>query len=235
MASNAIDTEIETAYNLSWSLRPILILSCCFGINLHQFMCDSSSSKRIQLIKNCIYYCYYSITCLLIHLMTRLEFMRIHYIDFGDESTTSSWSNLFDSFIYCFLTFGSHLILFVIVRSKWPVLLESLEPCDFDRSLPVKLRKISILATILILFLVGLNLFNRHPISVMKCHLYHIGFDIKCRSICRRLLDWWNTFAYNFTWMFSNNLFLSNVCGGSLRHFKFHFMLRLWIDYPRCH
>ena len=136
--------DIENNKDIAWSLRPIILLFQCVGVQL------GKTNNKKGLIKKRLVFSY-GIVCLLLNLVNQMDLARFLHQSVIETSEMSpnwtvvaSWNNIIDLANYSVHNLGSHLVLFFIIRQRWIALADSLKRFQFKNLFLIKIRRFCI-------------------------------------------------------------------------------------------
>ena len=154
--------------NLSWSLRPILILLRFLGVDLYDRNNKEQESKIHFLLK-----AFYFLVLFVCNVFAQAGSLTIAIFRFTGKVTSQAYENqreteiqktaisllneLVDYLNFTINCIVSHLLLLTVVRKQWKKLIESfhlLEKQQLETQFFIQLRRVSILGSILIVTLV---------------------------------------------------------------------------------
>ena len=158
--------------NLSWSLRPILILLRFLGVDLYDRNNKEQESKIHFLLK-----AFYFLVLFVCNVFAQAGSLTIAIFRFTGKVTSQAYENqreteiqktaisllneLVDYLNFTINCIVSHLLLLTVVRKQWKKLIESfhlLEKQQLETQFFIQLRRVSILGSILIVTLVLNNI-----------------------------------------------------------------------------
>jgi len=159
-ATSPISSEIAKG-KLLYSLRPILFWIRCLGIDLLQ----DQRNRHVCCLPYWLWWLVYRLLALSLNLTSQIDVLYFLknpelYISASSdgeiESATFTWNRIIDYTNHVVHGIGSHLILLIVIRSRWNQLLEALRRCEhmMDPNFYVRLRKITIFGVAYIVLLV---------------------------------------------------------------------------------
>lgn len=148
-------------FNFTWSLHPLILLFRCVGVDLLDG--ETISSNNYRKLKN-----FFAVCCFFLNFTSRMlsDFFIFHNVftlgKVGQDnlnSFTSSMNVIINYANYCITVIGTHSILLLVVRPRWPTLMRTLQRFEYklEPKLFIKLRWFSILCTVLVVLLVRTN------------------------------------------------------------------------------
>jgi len=115
--------------NLTWSLHPLVLLIRCIGVDLlNGGTAISHNRKRLKT--------FYALFCFFLNVASRIisDYFIFHTLStlgkVGQDnlnSFTSSMNLIINYTNYCVAVIGTHSIFLLVVRPKWPTLMQTFQ------------------------------------------------------------------------------------------------------------